>query len=323
MIKVLRPINLLFIVIVMIVIRLALIVPSLATIVVNESDFLSPELSDFQYAMLILSVIGLAAAAYVINDYYDREADKINKPTRAVIGVKIHEKDALIWYYGLNAIALGLGLFLALRVDNLRLFYLFVVSVAVNWLYARYLKKIAFIGNLAVSASLAMVVWMPYLFEPVYFADDLDGIEGMVDFITNVILWTSAAAFLLNLIREIVKDLQDEEGDRAMGCKTLPIAIGIPFTVYILQVLTLGAISGFAYLMYRFYLMGVNELYWLQQMNVYLGLSILAPCIALFIALFGYKKFSSKHWGWISHALKLIMLLGLFSLLFFKHYLES
>jgi 4-hydroxybenzoate polyprenyltransferase len=168
-----------------------------------------------------------------------------------------------------------------------------------------------------------MVVWMPFLFEPVYFAKDLEGIDGMVDFVSKVILWTSVAALLLNLIREIVKDLQDEEGDRVMDCKTLPITVGIPITVYILQFLTLLTIGGFSYLMYRFYLMGVNELYWLQQMNVYLGLSILAPCIALFIALFGYKKFSAKHWGWISHALKLIMLLGLFSLLFFKHYLES
>jgi 4-hydroxybenzoate polyprenyltransferase len=307
----------------MIVIRLALIVPSLATIVVNEGDFLSPELSDFQYAMLILSIIGMAAAAYVINDYYDRETDKINKPSKVVIGVKIHEKDALIWFYGLNAMSLGLGLFLAFRVDNLRLFYLFIVSVLVNWLYAKYLKKIAFVGNLAVSVSLAMVIWMPFLFEPVYFAKDLEGIDGMVDFIRKVILWTSVAALLLNLIREIVKDLQDEEGDRVMGCKTLPIAIGISFTVYILQVLTFGAIGGFAYLMYRFYLMGVNELYWLQQMNVYLGLCLLAPAVALFVALFWYKKFNKNHWAWISHVLKLMMLLGLFSLLFFKHYLES
>lgn len=323
MIKVLRPLNLLFIVIVMIVIRLALIVPSLATIVVNESDFLSPELSDFQYAMLILSVIGLAAAAYVINDYYDRAADKINKPDRVVIGVKIHEKDALIWFYGLNAMSLGLGFFLALRVDNLRLFYLYVVSVLVNWLYARYLKKVAFIGNLAVSVSLAMVIWIPYLFEPVYFAKDLEGIEGMVDFVQKVILWTSVAALLLNLIREIVKDIQDVEGDVEMHCKTIPILLGQAKTSLIIQFLTLIAIGGFSYLMYRFYLMGINQLYWLQQMNVYIGISILLPCIALFVILFWQRNLKVRHWAWISHSIKLMMLLGLFALLFFKHYLES
>ncbi len=323
MIKVLRPLNLLFIVIVMIVIRLALIVPSLATIVVNETDFLSPELSDFQYAMLILSIIGLAAAAYVINDYYDREADKINKPNRVIIGVKIHEKDALIWYYGLNAMSLGLGLFLALRVDNLRLFYLFVVSILVNWFYAKYLKKIAFIGNLAVSLSLAMVIWMPFLFEPVYFATDLEGIEGMVNFVKQVILWTSVAALLLNLIREIVKDLQDVEGDLQMNCKTLPIILGQAKTSLIIQFLTFIAIGGFSYLMYRFYLIGVNQLYWLQQMNVYIGVTILLPGIALFVILFWQRNLKVKHWAWISHSLKLIMLLGLFALLFFKHYLES
>lgn len=323
MFRVLRPLNLLFIVIVLIVIRLALIVPSLATIIVNENDYLSPELSDFQYALLILSIIGMAAAAYVINDYYDRVADKINKPNKLVIGVKVHEKDALIWFYGLNILSLFIGVFLAFKVDNLRLIYLFALSIFVNWLYAKYLKKIAFIGNLAVSVSLAMVIWMPFLFEPVYFASDLDGIEGMVDFVQKVILWTSIAALLINLIREIVKDIQDVEGDKFMNCKTLPILMGISNTVLIIQVLSLALVGGFSYLMYRFYMMGINELYWLQQMNLYIGLTIVLPTISLFVLLFWNRTFSSRHWAWISHSLKLVMLLGLFALLFFKHYLES
>ncbi|MEJ0055515.1 MAG: geranylgeranylglycerol-phosphate geranylgeranyltransferase [Bacteroidota bacterium] len=181
----------------------------------------SPEkIFDLRLFLLSLSTILIAAAGYIINDYYDVKIDLINKPERVVIGKGITRRYALLFHTLLSVSGVTIGFLLNWKIGILNFFCAFLL-----WLYSNALKRLPFIGNFTVGLLTGLSIFIVnFLYPPL------------------LVLTTiySLFAFFITLVREIIKDLEDLRGDDTFGCKTLPIVCGIRRTkvfTYLLLIL--------------------------------------------------------------------------------------
>lgn len=167
--------------------------------------------------LLALATSCIAAAGYIINDYYDIKIDLINKPEKVIIGRYLKRR----WAMGINLFLNFTGIALGWLVDR-KVFLLNTLSVFFLWLYSNHLKRLPFWGNLMVSllTGLSLVVMAVH-----YHRHE-----------TEVYIY-ALFAFSISLIREIIKDMEDVRGDATFGCQTLPILWGIPRTKYLLYTL--------------------------------------------------------------------------------------
>nr|MBI1230244.1 prenyltransferase [Cytophagales bacterium] len=165
-----------------------------------------PVLQDLNLYLLIVSTVILTASGYMINDYYDVKIDYVNKPDEVVIGKGMKRRMVMILHTMLNFFGILLG-----YVVDPRIGFINFVAAFLLWLYSNSLKRLPFIGNLTVASLTGLSVW----------------IIGFYYQQAHMLILTYAIfAFFINLIREIIKDIEDRQGDRKHGCKTLPIVVG-------------------------------------------------------------------------------------------------
>jgi 4-hydroxybenzoate polyprenyltransferase len=162
---------------------------------------------DLRVFLLSTSTIFIAAAGYIINDYYDVKIDLINKPKRVVIGKGIKRRYALLFHTILSVSGIAIGFLLNWKIGVLNFFCAFLL-----WLYSNALKRLPFIGNFTVGLLTGLSIFIVNLLYP-------------PSLVLTVIY--SLFAFFITLVREIIKDLEDLRGDDTFGCKTLPIVWGI------------------------------------------------------------------------------------------------
>jgi len=288
--------NLLIIVLVQILIKYALLIPSDATITLNWFGFL----------LLALSTLCIAAAGYVINDIYDVETDLVNKPDKVIVGKYISEKNAFNFFIILNFIGVLIGFYISHLVGKSGFFALFVIVSALLYVYASYLKQNLLIGNIVVAVVIALSLIFVGIFEllPVINSQNQNIQLSMF----KIILHYALFAFIINFIREIVKDIQDVDGDHKAGMNTLPIVIGRERTKNILFVLSLVPVLAMVYYL-------SNYLYKYIIVVIYFLIAVVAPLILVSIKLFNAK--SKKDFQLISNLLKIIMLTGVLSMLMY------
>lgn len=272
-----------------------------------ESFGFSFGLSALQISILILATVCIAAAGNIINDIYDVETDLVNKPNKVIIDKSISEKTAYNLFIALNVIGVGLGYYLSQSVGRSGFFSIFVVISALLYIYASYLKQLFLIGNIVVSALVAMSLIIVGIFEllPVITPENRQTLFTFFKIILDYALF----AFIVNLIREIAKDIEDIDGDYKAGMRTLPIVIGRERAGNILFVLTL--IPLFAVTYYT-----IDSLYKNQVAVIYFLVFIIAPLLYISIKSFSAK--TKKDYRYISTVLKLVMFFGMLSLLLYK-----
>ena len=180
-------------------------------------------LLDPDLLVLTLSTVCIAAAGYIINDYFDIKIDIVNKPERVVIGRYLKRRWAITAHQVLNVIGCLLGLTLSRWV-----FAVDVLSVSLLWFYSANLKRQPFIGNLVVAflTALSLIVMAVYYRQNV-----------------NLLVVYAAFAFVVTVVREVIKDMEDIRGDARYGCRTLPIVWGIRRAKYLLYVITAAFIA--------------------------------------------------------------------------------
>lgn len=219
--KLLRPLNLLFI---------ALSMYGLAwylELFLTEGGIIfSPS-----FFILVVSTVCIAGAGNVINDFYDQEIDAINKPLKRIVGLKIKERRTIIFYAILNLFAITASIYLMFNTSSLLLPLIYIVCIFLLWIYSFNLKKSYFIGNVIVAGMTSLIPIVVGLFFQLKFLDNeiytsrtIGDIREM-DFL-NVAFFLSTFAFLLNMAREIIKDVEDIKGDLAVNSKSIPIKIG-------------------------------------------------------------------------------------------------
>lgn len=249
--------------------------------------------------LLILATVLLAAAGNVINDFFDVNVDKINKPNKVLVGNVISKKNTLLLYYCLIFFGFVSGFILAYICNKLIYSFIFIgISIVLYW-YSKSFKKIALLGNFIVSFFIALSIVMIVIFPSFDFK-----IFKTFPFLLYSLFAYASFAFSLNFIREIVKDIEDIDGDFSQNMKTLPILIGrkrVKFFVFYLS---------FIPFMFAVFLTSyINQLLF----SVY---SIIFIVIPLGYFIYQIKETQSKKkLHQLSTLLKLIMFFGILSII--------
>ncbi|MFV5684199.1 geranylgeranylglycerol-phosphate geranylgeranyltransferase [Flavobacterium sp. GB2R13] len=264
---------------------------------------ISLTLNDWQYGLLVLSTILLAAGGYVINNIFDQDTDTINKPNNVIVGKSISEAKAYNIYVVLNCIGVGIGFYLSNVIQKPGFASIFILIAATLYFYATSLKKMILIGNVIVALLLAFSVIIIGIFD--LYPATYEGNQQEMAVIFSILLDYALFTFILNLIREIVKDLEDVNGDYNQGMNTLPIAIGINRTSKIVF-----ALSFIPVLAILFYIN--NYLFQLQFTTLYLMLSVLGPLLYFTFKIWNAK--TKKDFSQLSLLLKWILFFGIVSI---------
>lgn len=273
--RLIRVQNLLIVVLTQYLARICLIDP--------PGSSLANALLDPAMLLLSLSTVCIAAAGYIINDYFDVKIDIINKPERVVIGRYLKRRVAMGAHQVLNVMGCAVGLYLSRWI-----FALDLLSVTLLWFYSVRFKRQPFIGNFVVSFLTALSL----LVLAVYYRQNVD-----------LLLIYASFAFVITLVREIIKDMEDVRGDARFGCRTLPIVWGIRRTKVFLYILIASFIATLFIVARDLHNHNLNIIFF----------AILAP-IAWLIYRLIYAD-TRRDFGFLSQLCKAIMLLGVGSMI--------
>lgn len=270
--------------------------------------------SNFQFILISISILCITASGYIINDIFDIKADKINKPTKVYIGKTISKKNGLYTYLLLSAIGLFLGIYISMRKENISLSFFFIISVLLLYIYSKSLKKIAVIGNFIIALLTALSIFIVFIFEVKNSNSPSNISEVIANFFSSFSVTTSVIiyiifAFFMTFIREIIKDIEDINGDYALKMKTLPILIGINRTKNIVIIIS-SLVFLFILMLLKEELLNIPLLFW------YAIIFIILPFIWFFYKLFKAKKPKDFHVP--SNIIKVIMFFGILSMLLIK-----
>lgn len=197
------------------------------------------------FVLLLLSMIFIVAGGYIINDIFDVEIDRINKPDKLLITNAFSYKEAKLFYGILTSVGLTCGLISSVLILGMKFYLLFLILVLLVCLlysYSANYKKKMIIGNLIVSLSVSFAVFLPWLFEVLYLSNNTLILYAVKDTMLSIlpfVLIYTVFAFMMTLLREIVKDAEDYKGDIITHCRTIPIVYGIRKMNIMLIIITL------------------------------------------------------------------------------------
>ena len=268
-----------------------------------EQSYVDLALTDFNYILLVIATVCVAAGGYVINNIMDQETDEIAKPHNRVVGVSISETAAYNWYIGLTIVGVGIGFYLSNVIYKPTFASMFILVATLLYMYATSFKQIPVLGNVVVALLLSTSIIIIGLFD-ILPAIDVDNRFRMKEAF-NILMEYAVFAFIINLIREIVKDLEDMDGDYQSGINTLPIMMGIPKTKIIVGILTLISIGILAYYIN-------SNLFELDYVIYYSMVFIIGPLIYFGVKLI--NAVTKKEFHHLSLVLKLILFFGIISI---------
>jgi 4-hydroxybenzoate polyprenyltransferase len=271
-------------------------------------------INDLQFILVTIAILCITAGGYIINDIFDIETDKINKPSQVYIGNTISKEKAYFSYFLLSFIGLILGLYTSYI--NKTIFYgiFFIATIMLLYGYSKRFKSVAIIGNVIVAFLTALSIFIVYIFEVKTLKNSTNLLELIANFFASISVTTTVFiyiifAFFMTLIREMIKDIEDMKGDYALKMKTLPIIIGINRTKKVILVIT-SIIFLFILIILKEELIHIPLLFW------YTVLFILTPFTWFLYKLFTSK--TSKNYHVLSQIIKLIMFFGILSMLLLK-----
>ncbi len=260
-------------------------------------------LSELQFALLVFSTVLVAAGGYLINDIYDYSIDVVNKPDKVIVGKAISMRNSWILYFAIHILGFGICTGLAIAQDYLNLLWFFPGAWLLLWLYSYKLKRVPFWGNLVVALFCGAVVLLIWQAEARSFSQLLQNHPEVGSFVSDVLLFYTAFALLSTLFREVVKDLQDIEGDQLYGCRTLPVVWGEKPTKYL--AFSFGTLTALATAFW---------LYWAWASLTAISIGYVAGLLLLpaIYSLNTLRKASEPTgFGKASSQIKILMLLGL------------
>jgi 4-hydroxybenzoate polyprenyltransferase len=260
-------------------------------------------LTDFNYILLVIATVCIAAGGYVINNIMDQDTDEIAKPQNRVVGVSISEAVAYNWYIGLTIVGVGIGFYLSNVIYKPTFASMFILVATLLYVYATNLKQIPVLGNVVVALLISISIIIIALFDIFPATDEAN--RNRMGEIFSILIDYAIFAFIINFIRELVKDMEDMDGDYQTGINTLPIAIGVSKTKIIVAIVTIVAITLLAYYV------KVN-LFELDYVVYYTIILIVGPLIYFGVKLLNAKE--KKEFHHLSLVLKLVMFFGILSI---------
>jgi 4-hydroxybenzoate polyprenyltransferase len=273
LLKISRPVNLA-------ILGFAQLMTALFLVETNRQGL--PVYQDIHLYLIIFSTMVIAAAGYMINDYYDVKIDYVNKPDEVIIGRGMKRRVAIFFHSVLNFIGIGVGLLVSPRVAVINFIAAFFL-----WLYSNSLKRQPFIGNFTVALLTGASIWLIG-----YYYQNAE----------LLVLTYAIFAFFLNLIREIIKDIEDRNGDRKHGCRTLPIVLGFRNTKRIIFLIAFIFVISILVVTYK-----INN----TLLFYYFGI------LSILFIVFMYKIYVADrkaHFSQLSILSKLLMMAGIISM---------
>lgn len=195
----------------------------------------------FDFFLLVFSTILIAAAGNIINDYFDVKADRINKPDKVIITKHIKKRWAIVLHWLLNGIAFLIGCYLSITYQTFWYVFIHLLSINILWFYSIQLKKVGIFGNILIALLTSLVpiivgIHIHYhlhlIHESLNFNFNSSSYNGSISNLLYhvsdwwLICFFSGFAFVLNLARELIKDIQDIEGDQQIKSKSIAIVFG-------------------------------------------------------------------------------------------------
>ena len=289
--------NLLLIAFVQVLIKYALFQPFNIDVTLNGIGF----------SLLVMATLCIAAAGNIINDIYDIDTDLINKPEKVIVSKSISETKAFNLFLALTIIGVCIGFYLSNLIDKTGFSALFIFTSALLYVYSTSLKQTFLIGNIVVSVLVALSIIIVGLFDliPAITSENQQTQLAIFKILINYALF----AFTINLLREIIKDIEDFEGDIKADMRTLPIVIGKNKAKTVLFVLSFIPLFTIVYYVVTF-------LYKQQIAVGYFLLFIVAPLLYFTFKILSANTKKKLHQ--LSNVLKLILFFGVLSLLLYK-----
>jgi 4-hydroxybenzoate polyprenyltransferase len=268
-----------------------------------------PNLNPLHFSLLVVSSVFIAAAGYIINDYFDLNIDRINKPDRLIVQNIIRRRWTIIWHFFLSMAGIAIGFYLDFTTKVTLLGFSNLICACLLFIYSVSLKRKLLAGNILIALLTAWTILVVTWCEVILFIGSQDINTPKIARITMLY---AGFAFVISLVREAVKDMEDIEGDRKYGCRTMPIVWGINaskiYTAVWLIILVISLIALQVYVLLFHW--------WLSA--VYCLIFILIPLIQIFRKLF--KAQTQQDFHNLSSMVKLVMLTGILSMIFFRFY---
>jgi 4-hydroxybenzoate polyprenyltransferase len=277
--KLIRWPNLLIVALTMVLMRYAVIAPVLGKINVIPVNAPGGEVPMelqfplYYFILLVAATVCITAGGYVINDYFDIKTDLINRG-KVIVGTKIPRRQAMMWHTLFNIAGVATGFYVSWKAGFFWLGTLFLIVSGLLYFYSASYKRQFLIGNLIVAILTAMVPMLVVIFEwPALYKYYKVSAVLMPD-LKILFYWVGGFAlfaFLTTLTREIIKDIEDFEGDQAFGRNTVPVTIGIRASKIVSVTLIIITIV-LLYLAWNFF---INE----KITLIYLSLTIVLPLL--------------------------------------------
>jgi 4-hydroxybenzoate polyprenyltransferase len=295
--KIIRWPNVLLTILTQLVIIYGLLIPS----------GVDPALNWWQLLLLITATGLLTASGNVINDIYDVGIDQINKPQKLLVTKSISETSAYTLYFVLTVLAVICGFVLSNSLDKPILSSIFIGVAFVLYLYASSLKAMMLVGNVVISLLVALVILITGIFE--LFPSITTENQPAFKFLMERLLEFGLMAFLINLVREWVKDCEDVNGDKAGGRNTLAIALGRTRAARFVAVFILGILMLLGWYIYEYIYLNDTTTY-------YFIFLIMGPLMFVMIKLWTAQ--TQKEFHILSTVLKIVLLFGILSIGIFR-----
>ncbi len=305
--KLVRWPNLVFIVLTQLLFSYAIIQPAF------QQAHLKPNIHGLYFILLVIASVIIAAGGYIINDYFDINIDSINKPEKLVVDKVFNRRWVLAWHLILSFVGIVIGFYIDRRTGVMMLGFANFICVLLLFFYSISLKKKLLIGNILIALLTAWVVLVITWCESRFYINALQN-EITIDLsrITRLTFLYAGFAFVISLIREVIKDMEDIEGDRRYSCKTMPIVWGINASKVFIAVWLIVLIAALTIVQ----VYAIQLKWWLSI--VYTVGFVVIPLILIFREL--YKAKITEDYHKLSSYVKWVMFTGILSMFFFKYY---
>jgi 4-hydroxybenzoate polyprenyltransferase len=272
----------------------------------SPSGFDSIRLSLPLFCLLVFASVCIAAAGYIINDYFDVNIDLVNKPSKLIIDRYIKRRWAIVLHMIFSFTGFVISCYIGYKLRNLYIPALNLLAIVGLWFYSTTFKKKLLIGNVLISLLTAWVILILMVSE---FSLRISAHDIYRQRLVKLSFIYGGFAFIISLIREVIKDMEDMRGDVKYGCTTMPIAWGLQVSKVFVAVWIVVLAASIAAM--QFYVIQLG--WWFSA--VYSLLAIIIPLLYVLRKL--YKAHSQEDFHHLSTMVKLIMLTGILSMGFF------
>ena len=302
--KLIRWPNLLIMLFSMSIILFFIIVPSLGIKVFYDGLTLG------QFALLVFSTIFIAIGGYIINDVFDIHADSVNKPDiDSPVGNSISIETANTLYWVFTILGVLMGTFLSYLVNQINFGLIFLFSSGLLWFYSQKYQCQPLVGNIVIAFLSALSFGLVWLFEFYALSNNANvfvTVQPNFGLVNRIVVIYMGFAFMVTLLREVVKDIEDFNGDNRFGCITFTVKYGITASKVLALIIAYTSLFASVFVQFTFFKSNFNFLF---------GTFFIIDILFISVILMLHKASTKSNYSALSTIVKVIMLVGILSMI--------